>query len=115
MSCKIINKTNGQCISSDAKVAKTFIERLVGLLNRKSLPPEEALIFYNVSSIHMFFMRFPIDVVFLDSNMQVIRICQNLKPWRLASCLKAAITIELPNGRAENTHLALGDILEFVS
>ncbi|MFA5271535.1 MAG: DUF192 domain-containing protein [Candidatus Omnitrophota bacterium] len=115
MSYKIVDKTNGQCIVGDAQEAKTFIQRLKGLLCRKSLSPEEALIFYNVSSIHMFFMRFPIDVFYLDKEMKVLKIKHSFKPWRMSSCSSAKITIELPAGKAKEKSVQIGDTLEFIS
>jgi hypothetical protein len=115
MSCKIIDKTNSKCISADARVAKTFFQRLVGLLSRASLSTEEALIFYNVSSIHMFFMRFPIDVLYLDKEMKVLKIKHSLLPWRMSSCLGAKTTIELPAGKAKESLVKIGDTLEFIS
>jgi uncharacterized membrane protein (UPF0127 family) len=76
---------------------------------------EEALIFYSAESIHMFFMKFPIDVVFLDKNMRVIKIRPVLKPWCMTACLASSITIELPSHKASETNTTVGDILEFIS
>jgi len=114
MSCKIINKTNNSCIASDANIARTFSQRLIGLLLKKSISREEALIFYGVSSIHMFFMRFPIDVLYLDKEMKVLKIKHSLLPWRMSFCPKASITIELPAGKAKTTLAKTGDTLEFI-
>ena len=114
MSCKIIDKTNNKCISADARTAKTFFERLFGLLFRSSISSEEALIFHNVSSIHMFFMRFPIDVLYLDKEMKVRKIKHSLLPWMMSSCLGAKTTIELPAGKAKERLVKIGDTLEFI-
>ena len=114
MSCKIIDKTNNNCIATDARVAKTFFQRLIGLMFRVSISSEEALIFYGVSSIHMFFMRFPIDVLYLDKDMKVLKIKHSLLPWRLSICPGARVTIELPAKKANNTLVKTGDTLEFI-
>jgi len=114
MSCRIINKTNNSCIADDANVAKTFFERLIGLMFRGSISAEEALIFYGVSSIHMFFMRFPIDVLYLDKEMKVLKIKHSLLPWRMSFCPGARITIELPAEKAKTTLVKTGDTLEFI-
>lgn len=114
MSCKIINKTNNSCIASNAIVAKTFFQRLIGLISRDSISAEEALIFYGVSSIHMFFMRFPIDVLYLDKEMKVLKIKHSLLPWKMSYCPGARITIELSAGKAKSTLVKAGDTLEFI-
>lgn len=111
---KIINKTKGIALVEKAVVAKTFFQRAAGLMFRDSLGPDEAMIFYKAPSIHMFFMFFPIDVVFLDKDMRVIKIHAALRPWQMTSCLKSAVTIELPVHTANNTNLAVGDALEFI-
>jgi uncharacterized membrane protein (UPF0127 family) len=112
---KIINKTKGTVIVSKATVVKGFFQRALGLMFRKSMDSEEALIFYSAESIHMFFMKFPIDVVFLDKNMRIIKICAALKPWRMAACLSSRITIELAADKARETNTDVGDVIEFVS
>jgi uncharacterized membrane protein (UPF0127 family) len=115
MNYRIINKTKGIVIVSKAIVAKSFLERLKGLMFRRNMDRDEALIFYSAESIHMFFMRFPIDIVFLDKSMRVIKIRSQLKPWRMASCFSSSVTIELPANKAKDTHTEVGDILEFIS
>jgi uncharacterized membrane protein (UPF0127 family) len=62
----------------------------------------------------MFFMRFPIDVLFLDKDMRVIRLCAGLKPWQMAWCMSSTITIELPADKAERSNTATGDMLKFL-
>lgn len=115
MSYKIINKSKGTVIVNNAVVAKTFLQRLMGLLGRKSIDKDEALIFYSAESIHMFFMRFSIDVVFLDKNMRVIKISANLKPWMMTGCFPSAITIELSSAKCAQTQTSVGDVLEFIA
>ncbi|MDP2924264.1 MAG: DUF192 domain-containing protein [Candidatus Omnitrophota bacterium] len=114
MTYKILNKTKGVVIVEKAGVAKTFFQRAAGLMFRENMDTNEAMIFYKAPSIHMFFMFFPIDVVFLDKNMRVMKICAALRPWQMASCFKSAVTIELPVHTANNTGLTVGDVLEFI-
>jgi uncharacterized membrane protein (UPF0127 family) len=114
MTYKILNKSKETTVAKKALVAQSFFQRLVGLMFRKSMDHEEGLIFYNAPSIHMFFMYFPIDVVFLDKDMRVIKVCPALAPWKMASCFKSYITIELPTNKALETLTERGDILEFV-
>jgi uncharacterized membrane protein (UPF0127 family) len=63
----------------------------------------------------MFFVQFPIDVVFLDKNMRVKKIYSALKPWRIATCLPSRITIELPANKVREANINLGDLIEIVS
>lgn len=79
--------------------AKGFFTRLLGLMGQKHLPPKHCLVFYPCNGVHSFFMRFPIDVVYLDRNLKVVRVKQNFSPWRVDwPCLKARYVLELPAG-----------------
>jgi uncharacterized membrane protein (UPF0127 family) len=62
-------------------------------------------------SVHMFFMRFPIDVVFLDRDWKVVRVVQGLRPWRVAGARRAVAALELPAGAAAEAGIAEGDVL----
>ncbi len=75
--------------------ARTFSQRFLGLTVYSHLPVDRGLFFRRCRSIHMFFMRFPIDVVFLDRAGRVVRICESLKPWSMAFAIKADTVIEL--------------------
>ena len=65
-------------------LAETTSERMRGLLGRDSLPADTGMLIRPCSSIHMWFMRFPIDVAFLDREMRVLKISRNVRPWQLA-------------------------------
>ena len=99
-------------ISQEAQMADTFLRRLVGLMFKKSISSGYALIFRNATSIHTFFMRFPIDIVFLDKDNQIIRICEALKPWRMVLCSRSKTTIELPAHKTSENSLKIGDFLQ---
>src|SRR5581483_2055652 len=73
--------------------------RMKGLLGRKDLPEDEGLLLRPGSSIHMFFMRFPIDAVFLARDLTVLRVVSDLAPWRVAARFGAHSVLELPAGR----------------
>ncbi|MCF7872727.1 MAG: DUF192 domain-containing protein, partial [Candidatus Omnitrophica bacterium] len=91
---KIVNKTKDVEITSSAEVASGFFQRLFGLMFRNNIKDDQALIFYQAPSIHTFFMRFPIDIIFLDREMKVKRIVNSLSPWRVVFCKDAYVTIE---------------------
>ena len=84
------------------KRADRFTSRLKGLMFKKIPLQNEGLWLIPCNSIHMFFMKFPIDVVFLDREQKVIKIVQHLKPWKLIPPVKEAYSvIELPSGAIE--------------
>lgn len=114
MKYKIFNKTKSTYLALDGRLAATFFERLLGLMFRASIGRDEALIFRNVNSIHMLFMRFPIDVLYLDGDNKVLKVKHSLKPWRMSSCIRAKVTLELPAKRALESATDIGDTLEFI-
>jgi Flp pilus assembly protein protease CpaA len=82
------------------------------LLGRDGLPKGHGLLIRPTWSVHTAFMRFPIDVVFLDRNTRVLEVTENLAPWRAASCRGARSVLELPAGECARVGLVAGDRLE---
>lgn len=83
-----------------------------GLLGRAGLGPDEALVITRCQSIHMFFMRFPIDVVFLDRQGAVVGIVANIRPFELSPIFwKANRAVELPVGAVANSRTIIGDYI----
>jgi len=82
-----------------------------GLLGRSDLPRGEGILLRPAGSIHTFFMRFPIDAVFLDREQVVIGIENALPPWRTAKRKGAKAVLELAEGEAARRGLAVGDAL----
>jgi uncharacterized membrane protein (UPF0127 family) len=80
-----------------------------GLLGRASLEPDEGMLFHPAGSIHMFFMRFPIDAVFCTRDLEVIDVARDLQPWKTAGRKGAKVVVELPVGAAAD--VAPGDRL----
>jgi uncharacterized membrane protein (UPF0127 family) len=66
-----------------AEVAKTFLQRLRGLIGRKGLPPGEGMLILRCNAIHTCFMRFAIDATFLDADDKVVKVVRGIRPWRL--------------------------------
>lgn len=96
-------------VCAQCRVADTFGARLRGLLGRKALADGEGLLLKPLSSVHTWFMRFPIDVVFLDRELKVVKVIQ-LPPWRVAAARGAHAALELAAGAAAG--LAVGTRLE---
>ena len=110
---KVFNKTKNIPVSGAAGRADTFGTRLFGLIPRRSLGAEEGLWLEPCAMIHMCFMSFAIDAVFLGRDMKVLRIIGNLKPWHFSPWVYGARgVLELPSGRCAG-RLSPGDILEF--
>jgi uncharacterized protein len=85
--------------------------RLRGLLGRSELPRGEGLLLRPAGSIHTSFMRFPIDVVFLDRDLHVVGLETHVRPWRAAGRRGARAVLELPAGEAEAQGIRIGDRL----
>ena len=66
----------------EATVAETFLQRLLGLMFRRDLPEGQGLLIARCNAIHTFFMRFPIDAVFLDADGAIVRVVRDIQPWR---------------------------------
>jgi len=110
---KIINLSNNIVLADRARAADTFWRRLVGLLNRNSLEKGEALILKPCSSIHTLFMRFSIDVLFLDKNNKVIGLLSVFRPFRFSPVyFGASLAIELPAGTFQHTQTKLGNSIK---
>jgi uncharacterized membrane protein (UPF0127 family) len=95
-----------------ARVAGSFAARFRGLMGVAALPAGEGLLLPRTGSVHTHFMRFPIDVVFLDDERRVVAIRPALRPWRMASAKGARSVLELAAGECERLGLATGDVLE---
>jgi uncharacterized membrane protein (UPF0127 family) len=95
-------------------VADSFRLRLRGLLGRRSLGSDEGLLLVGSPSIHTSFMKFPIDVLFLDRELAVIDVTEGLKPWRIASRWKAKHILELRSGEAARRNVGAGARLRLI-
>lgn len=114
---RIIVEGNPPLIVADrAAVAESFRSRLRGLIGRKELPAGEALILPACRMVHMFLMRFPIDVIFCSADHRVLHISKNLRPWEISKYVPGAgYAIELPSGTAEQYRLEAGMMLKMHS
>ena len=102
---------DGRPLLDRLRFARSLASRTRGLLGRRSLPAGEGLAFRE-KSIHMFFMRMSLDIVFCDEDMQVVRIVHDLSPWRLAGCRRARYVLEIGPGEADRLGLHEGMVLQ---
>ncbi len=111
---KIFNATKRTLLADDVKVARTFLERSIGLLNRENLKNKEALVLPSCQCIHMFFMKFSIDVIFMGKDDKIIGMADHVNPFEVSPFfIKAVTAIELPAGTIETTRSEIGDVVEF--
>jgi len=86
-------------IANKICIADSIVSRLKGLMFQKELKEMHAVLLHPCNSIHMFFMRFPIDVIYVDKNLTVVKTLKRIQPWRVdLGHRKAVYTIELPAG-----------------
>jgi len=95
-----LKKADGTVICARCDVADSPLKRMRGLLGRASLDPDEGMLFRPAGSIHMFFMRFPIDALFCTRELEVIDVKRDLQPWNTAGRKGAKVVIELAPGAA---------------
>jgi uncharacterized membrane protein (UPF0127 family) len=105
------NQTRQTVLADRAEKADTSAKRRVGLLRHKSLAPGEGLWIVPCESVHTFFMKFPIDLVYLDKRLRVRKVRRAVPAWRLSACLTAHSVLELPAGSAAETGTVAGDEL----
>jgi uncharacterized membrane protein (UPF0127 family) len=101
-------REDGRVVCDRCAVAETPLRRMRGLLGRHELEPGEGLLIRPASSIHMFFMRFPIDAVFLDRQVVVRKVVPGLRPWRVAFARGAKSVVELSAGETERRGVSVG-------
>lgn len=111
MKTAALKKEDGTLVCARCSIASNPWTRFRGLMGRRSLAPDEGMLFSRTGSIHMFFMRFPIDAVFCDRDLRVVHVVRGLQPWRTAAKRGAKNVIELRAGGA--TGLEPGDRLLF--
>ena len=105
----VLKKADGTVVCARCELAVTPLTRMRGLLGRSSLAADEGMFFRPAGSIHMFFMRFPIDAVFCDRDLRVVAVARDLRPWRTARARGAKAVVELAVGAASG--LEAGDQL----
>lgn len=111
---RAVVKGTGRELAAQVELADSLFTRMKGLLGRDSLADGLCLWIKPCKGVHTFFMRFPIDVLFLDKEWRVVEIVRNLPPNRMTPVYaKAASVLELPAHAAEGI-VAVGDIIRFV-
>ncbi|HEY3421848.1 MAG TPA: DUF192 domain-containing protein [Methanocellaceae archaeon] len=114
-----ITKDDGSIVATEVERADSILKQVIGLMFRKRVPESFAMVFTmkrdNRDGIHMLFVRFPIDVVFLDKDKRILDIHRNLKPWTGLAFSKKAFryAMEMPAGAADRSSLREGERLNW--
>ena len=111
----VLNMRNGAAVCERCLVANGFRSRLRGLLGRGELPRDEGVLLESTSAVHMAFMRFAIDAVFLDRDLRVVEVVSGLRPWRWAARRGSRAVLELAAGEGERRSLRAGDPLRVIA
>lgn len=114
MNLKIINVRTGKNLAHQAKLAANFWNRMIGLLGKASFERGEGLILSPCNNVHTFFMRFNLDLIFINKEEVVTKVVENLPPWKISHfVLNASTVIELPAGTIQDSGTMIGDRLVF--
>jgi hypothetical protein len=107
-----LRKSGQSAATHTVWMAGTFLERALGLLIRKELPESDVLWIVPCTGIHTCFMRFTIDVLFLNKDNQVLRVASEVVPWRFVFAPRGTHSvIELAAGNAQRSGIVTGDVL----
>ena len=113
MKILVRNQTRGTVLGDAVELADTSAKRRTGLLKHERLEPGTGLWIVPCESVHTFFMKFAIDLVYVDRKHKVRKVRHAVPAWRLSACLSAHSILELPSGTARQTGTVAGDDLEF--
>jgi uncharacterized membrane protein (UPF0127 family) len=108
------NQTRNTILADAAELADTSEKRRTGLLKHDRLDPGHGLWIVPCESVHSFFMKFAIDLVYLDRDKRVRKVRHRMVPWRVSACLSAHSILELPAGAVAASGTEAGDQLEMV-
>jgi len=112
---QVTNRTRNSALATRLTLADTPQTRDRGLLGRDGLAPGEGLWIIPCQAIHMFFMRFSIDLIYIDRQKRVRKVKSNIAPWRISTCFTAHSVLELPVGIVRETGTRRGDLLEITA
>ena len=111
---RAINATRGTVLGECVRVADTGLSRIIGLLGERKLSPGDGLLIVPSQGVHTWGMMFPIDIVVLDREWNVLALRRRMRQFRMTRIFwKAAAVLELPSGMLDTTATAVGDTLTF--
>ncbi len=112
---KVYNSTQNNIISEQAKMADNFFLRSIGLILEKHFSEGKGLIIKPCCSIHTFFMKFNIDILFINKNNEIIALYENVKPWRILPIhATSSYVIELPSKTISDKNICKNDLIKII-
>jgi len=111
---RVRNVTRGTSIGDAVETAESSEARRTGLLKHNKLDQGAGLWIIPCEAVHTFFMKFAIDLIYLDRKHKVRGIVREVRPWRFSICLPARSVLELPQGTIDRTNTRKGDQLELL-
>ena len=111
MAVVLFNERTHAAIATEVELAATRASRRRGLLGRDGLDPDAALMIMPCLAVHTAFMRFAIDLIFLDRDGFAVKLVNDLPPWRIAGAVSAHSVVELAAGSVRRHAVAVGDRL----
>lgn len=113
---EIRNKSNNKILASKVIIADTFINRFKGLMFKERLEEDSAMLIFPCNSVHTFFMKFPLDILFISKEYEVLYVIENMLPENISSIIRKAFwVLELPVGTIEKTNIKKGDYLNMIN
>jgi uncharacterized protein len=114
MAVTLVNERTRKPVATSVELADTRRTRRRGLLGRDSMCADEAMVITPCVAVHTAFMRFAIDVVFIDRDGRAVQVVHDMQPWRMAASMKGYAVIELAAGRVKVCGVEVGDRLSLV-
>lgn len=111
---KVINRRTGSVILDNLDIADTFYKRFKGLMGKKTLLKRTGLKIDPCNSIHCFFMKIPIDIIFLSKEDIVVMAIHDIRPWRVSPIVKGARYVIESNSNELAGEIKVGDCLEYL-
>ena len=111
---RLMNRTRDSEIASSIELADSGAKRSKGLLGRSGLEPGTGIWIVPCEAVHTFFMRFAIDLIYLDRGHRIRKLCNSVRPWRISGCMRAHSVVELPAGALRLSEIQVGDLVEFL-
>ncbi|OOM80581.1 hypothetical protein CLPUN_12470 [Clostridium puniceum] len=113
---EIINKNNNKLLANRVIEAGTFITRLKGLMFEKRLEDNTAMFIYPCNSVHTYFMKFSLDILFVSKEFKVLHLVENMKPGNISCFVRKSMgVLELPAGTIKKTNTKKGDFLHMIN
>jgi uncharacterized membrane protein (UPF0127 family) len=111
----LVDERTHEVVATSVELATTRRARRIGLLGRDHLDSDTAMVLAPCLAVHTAFMRFPIDIAFVDRRGRAVRLVRDLAPWRMAIAPRAYAAIELTAGALARHEVDVGDQLELVT